>query len=326
MLGPVRSRSPVRLRLGLGARVAIGVGVGILYALVDGYLDRRLVNGTLARSQILLFGHEVIYLVLPILTGAVLGAATHFLRVRAEVAAAERRRADELHDRVHKISRDQAVWVVAASLLHELRTPLHALGLLLDEVAAIPEGGRAERAALLERARAQSDRLITQVGALKSLPVSPAPDLPAIDLLDAARRAAATLRGLARGTPARISVHGEPGTTARASAAYVQIILENLVENSIDAGREDGAPGPTAVDVEVGRDGDRAFVRVRDDGPGIDPEIADTLFEPLRSTKARGLGLGLSIARALARAMQGDLRLEQARPATFRLDLGKGDT
>ena len=323
MLGPIRPRSPARRPAGLGARVAIGVAVGVLYALADAYLDRRLVNGTLARSQVLLFGHEVVYLLLPILTGGLLGASAHVLRVRAELAETERHRADELHDRVHNVSRDQAVWVIATSLLHEVRTPLHALGLLLDEVASLPDGAGAERAALLERARAQSDRLIAQVAALKSLPVSHRPDLQEIDLLAVVRRAAADLPGLARGAPLRLSVHGNAPTAARASPAYVQIILENLVENSIDALHDGGALG--AVDIEVGHDGDRAFVRVRDDGPGIDHEVAETIFEPLRSTKARGLGLGLSIARALARAMQGDLRLEQARPATFRLDLlGRG--
>ncbi|APR84372.1 sensor histidine kinase [Minicystis rosea] len=320
MIGPLRPRSPARLRL--GARIATGVAIGILYAMTDAYLDRLLVNGTLARSRFLLFGHEIVYSALPIVTGAILGAATHFLRLRAEIAEAERRRADELHDRIHKITRDQAVWVVAASLLHELRTPLHALGLLLDEVTALPEGEAAERAALLDRARVQSDRLIEQVAALKQLPDTRRPDLPDIDLLDVARRAVADLQGLARGAPVHLAVHGEAGTTARASAAYVQIILENLVENSLDALREGDAAG--AVEVEIGREGDRAFVRVRDDGPGIEPDVAAQLFEPLRSTKARGLGLGLSIARALARAMQGELQLERAHPATFRLDLQRG--
>jgi two-component system C4-dicarboxylate transport sensor histidine kinase DctB len=51
-------------------------------------------------------------------------------------------------------------------------------------------------------------------------------------------------------------------------------------------------------------------VRVGDDGPPIDPGVRDSLFEPLRTTKAEGLGLGLPIARALARAMRGDVALE----------------
>jgi signal transduction histidine kinase len=62
-------------------------------------------------------------------------------------------------------------------------------------------------------------------------------------------------------------------------------------------------------------------VRVEDDGPAIDPTVRATLFEPMRSTKARGLGLGLPIARALARAMRGDLSLEDAEGKAFRLEL-----
>ena len=53
-------------------------------------------------------------------------------------------------------------------------------------------------------------------------------------------------------------------------------------------------------------------MRVFDDGPPLDAAARATLFEPLRSTKTQGLGLGLPIARALARAMRGDLSLEEA--------------
>jgi signal transduction histidine kinase len=62
-------------------------------------------------------------------------------------------------------------------------------------------------------------------------------------------------------------------------------------------------------------------VRVRDDGPPIDAEIDAALFEPLRTTKTHGLGLGLPIARALARAMHGDLSLERTVGKAFRLEL-----
>lgn len=48
-------------------------------------------------------------------------------------------------------------------------------------------------------------------------------------------------------------------------------------------------------------------VRVLDNGPGIRLESRATLFEPLSTSKARGMGLGLSVSRALARAMNGDV-------------------
>jgi signal transduction histidine kinase len=66
------------------------------------------------------------------------------------------------------------------------------------------------------------------------------------------------------------------------------------------------------------------LVRVADDGPALSSEVSSTLFDPLRSTKAQGLGLGLPIARALARAMRGDLLLESGKKKSFCLQLPLG--
>jgi C4-dicarboxylate-specific signal transduction histidine kinase len=60
---------------------------------------------------------------------------------------------------------------------------------------------------------------------------------------------------------------------------------------------------------------------VRDDGPALDCRVRAALFEPLGTTKAHGLGLGLPIARVLARAMHGDLVFEDTSGKAFRLDL-----
>ena len=65
----------------------------------------------------------------------------------------------------------------------------------------------------------------------------------------------------------------------------------------------------------------RAIVRVVDDGPDLDPNVRATLFDPLRTTKSHGLGLGLPIARALARAMHGELSLDPTTTKSFRLEL-----
>jgi C4-dicarboxylate-specific signal transduction histidine kinase len=102
----------------------------------------------------------------------------------------------------------------------------------------------------------------------------------------------------------------------------VRIVLETLIQNSLDVLRERGGAGE--VDIDISRRGDRAVVRVSDDGPGIPEGAAESIFEPLRTTKVRGLGLGLAIARALSRAMKGDLSLERGddRHTTFRLELG----
>jgi signal transduction histidine kinase len=98
----------------------------------------------------------------------------------------------------------------------------------------------------------------------------------------------------------------------------VRTILENLVDNSLHSLRTQGG---STVTVQLSAEPTRAVVRVCDDGPPLPASVRSSLFEPLRTTKAKGLGLGLPIARALARAMKGDLWVDDGEPTAFRLEL-----
>ncbi len=102
----------------------------------------------------------------------------------------------------------------------------------------------------------------------------------------------------------------------------MRTILENLVDNALASLR---AGGGGRVTIRLAVEGALAVVRVDDDGPPIAPEAHGTLFEPLRTTKTHGLGLGLPIARALARSMRGELSLEHPEGKTFRLELPLGE-
>ncbi|UCE85777.1 MAG: response regulator [Deltaproteobacteria bacterium] len=94
----------------------------------------------------------------------------------------------------------------------------------------------------------------------------------------------------------------------RGSPAGVNQVFLNLLKNSADALQ---APGGT-VRVSARRDGGDVVIEVVDDGPGIDPEVAETLFEPFVTTKeaGKGTGLGLSVCRRIVSAMGGSLELK----------------
>jgi len=78
----------------------------------------------------------------------------------------------------------------------------------------------------------------------------------------------------------------------------------NLVQNALDA-----APPGTALLLAVDSRRAMAHVRVSDRGPGIDAEVAERVFDPGVTTKEQGSGLGLVVARGLARQHGGELLL-----------------
>lgn len=105
-----------------------------------------------------------------------------------------------------------------------------------------------------------------------------------------------------------------------ANESQVLEIVLNLVTNAIEAMRNQ----PEATLEVRGSASDRGYARVdfQDNGPGVAPEIRGRVFESYESTKGPGRGLGLSAARALARAHKGELELIDGGPgACFRLTL-----
>jgi signal transduction histidine kinase len=280
--------------------VGAGVVAGALYAAVDYVLDRMLGAGTLTGS--LEYVHMIWFLTLPIATGAALGLTMYRRRDRADAALREASRADSLRSKLERVERDQAVWVMAAAVLHEVNNPLHALGLLLDEAA---DGESPEK--LLERARAHVDRIGKHVQTLRDLPRAGAPTSEGFELRALVDRVVAERALACAETHVQVVVHGS--ARGLADPSHVRVIVENLVDNGIHVLRDASS---RQLDLELAQDGNGVVLRVRDSGPGVQEE-RHALFEALRTTREGGLGLGLPVARALARAMDGEVELESSR-------------
>ncbi len=86
---------------------------------------------------------------------------------------------------------------------------------------------------------------------------------------------------------------------------HLEQVITNLVFNARDALGSRGA-----IDVAVSLDKDLVRITVRDNGPGIPPQMLDRIFEPLFTTKRNGTGLGLAIARRLMEGQNGSLTAE----------------
>ena len=108
-----------------------------------------------------------------------------------------------------------------------------------------------------------------------------------------------------------------------ANPRRLQQAIINLVRNAQQA--LGGAGGVIAITAEAAGDSERLILRVEDNGPGIAPDALPHLFTPFFSTRPRqeSLGLGLTIARSMAREWNGDLNLSSApgRGATAELTL-----
>jgi two-component system, LuxR family, sensor kinase FixL len=87
----------------------------------------------------------------------------------------------------------------------------------------------------------------------------------------------------------------------------VQQVIVNLVRNAFDAMRDQET---RKLDVATRLDGDMAVVSVSDTGPGLAPEAAERLFQPFFTTKATGMGVGLSISRTIVEAHGGRIWTE----------------
>lgn len=198
----------------------------------------------------------------------------------------------------------------AADASHQLRTPLAALLLRLEEISGSTESAASRLEADL--AISQTERLAGVVDDLLHRTRAGHTDGGRSVSLDTvltqlSKEWQASFAGAGRS----ISTAIERGMIVRSSASAISQILNTLVENSL-------AHGVGDVAIRARRSGPSAVIEVTDQGPGIPPALARVIFER-GTTTGSGTGLGLAVARETAESFGGRLELVRAEPAVFAL-------
>jgi signal transduction histidine kinase len=210
-----------------------------------------------------------------------------------------------------------------SAVTHELRTPLTTFRLYTEMLDLGMVTGEQSQQAYLKTIRAEADRLghlVENVLAFARLERGRASGGHEVvapqELLDrlvprlAARAEQGGMKLVAGGAETLPSV--------RVDVSVIEQILTNLVDNAI---KYAGSADDRRIHLDVVPSGRWLALGVRDHGPGLNPKVIRRLFRPFSKSandaaqSAPGVGLGLALSRRLARALGGDLKLEENSPS-----------
>ncbi|HWA88779.1 MAG TPA: PAS domain S-box protein [Rhizomicrobium sp.] len=226
---------------------------------------------------------------------------------------ADEQRIQELQKELLHATRLTATGQLSAALAHELNQPLTAIlnyAGILEEVAAQEKGPNGNMIRdIAGRISEQTARAGEIIRRLRGFVAKREPDRAVQDLNAAVQESVALGFTGAAELSVRLRSEMADGLPAVAiDKVQIQQVVINLVRNAVEALQ---ACQRRNLTVTTARDGDDfVSVSVADTGPGLAPEVAASLFQPFVTTKAHGLGIGLSICRSIVEAHGGRLWME----------------
>jgi len=245
---------------------------------------------------------------LALLAGAAFFRALYRLQsgfmAKSREAEAERREKEHFRD----------ISAFTSGVAHEIKNPLNSLALVLEMLGRkVPAEAKGD----LDLGKAQVRTIARIVDRFSRVVKAVRPEAEPLTLDEVLRQSAASLAAEVPAASSRIEVEVPPGVRLSADRDLLAQAFLNILKNAVEAS------GDGQVRVKGRRSGGRVEVVVRDEGPGFPDGAAGRLFEPFFSTKEKGMGIGLYLARRIIEAHGGTIeaRRPEGAGAEFLIDL-----
>jgi two-component system sensor kinase FixL len=224
---------------------------------------------------------------------------TGFIRDLTERQKTEGRLQDLQAELVH-IGRLSALGEMSSALAHELNQPLSAVGNYINGARRLMDSGASAEAVRegLEKAAAQTLRAGEIIRRLRDFVQKGETDRRIESLSKLVEETSALALLGAKDADIRVAIRLDPRhDLILADRVQVQQVLLNLILNSVDAMMD--SPERRLVVSSEPAEGEMVQISVADTGDGMAPEVMERLFQPFFTTKAQGMGVGLSICRTI---------------------------
>jgi signal transduction histidine kinase len=276
----------------------------------------------LATLAILLVATRSIRLVLLVAFSWGIGVFVHYLWAMAaprlrdrwidrEVGTRSARGVESERRAVESRSR-RSVEALSASIAHEIRNPITAAKSLVQQMGEDPASE--ENLEYAGLALSELDRVERSISHLLRYARDEEPRFARLELREVAMAAVAGLRDRAESAGIELALDFDVPGEMRGDFEKLRRVIENLITNAIDALLGAGVAQPR-IELLGGRSlaGDELWLRVIDNGPGIDEADGERIWSPFHTTKDAGTGLGLALSRKTIEAHGGRIELEMGR-------------
>jgi signal transduction histidine kinase len=198
---------------------------------------------------------------------------------------------------------------LSASIAHEIRNPITAAKSLVQQMGEDPGSG--ENVEYADVALKELDRVERSISHLLRFAREEEIRVAELSLVDVVDSALETFhdRLMRLGVDVRREI--DAAGTMQGDAEKIRRVVINLAGNALDALEQAGTANPR-LEIAAGENlaGTEVWVRVRDNGPGIEPDALHEIFSPFYTSKATGNGLGLAISKKVVDAHGGSIEAE----------------